>query len=441
MPHTQYLRTYAEPEARLSPLPGSYDHVVVIPACGEGSNLLQALGTVPAGPTLAIVVINGRVDAPDWVHERNASCVDSLISELGTGTQVHPSPRMRLMAAPFGVLLLIERHAEHRLPPRQGVGLARKIGCDVALAQIAHGVVRSRFIHCTDADVQLPVDYFTQTQALRGPCSAAIYAFLHIPEPDPALRAAIEDYEASLRYYVHGLQLAGSPYAFQSIGSTVAVDATAYAQVRGFPRRDAAEDFYLLDKLAKVGPVRSLAGNPLRLAGRVSQRVPFGTGKAMWRLITGDLELQLYHPATFTYLRTWLQILERAAHTPLCLFSACAAENGGDAIHAALQTLGTADAIVTAHAKTRSVPARRRFLHTWFDGFRTLKFIHALREQGLRPMPLATALTHAPFAFAPAATHRLANLLRQAEEAWARHRLHDSASHDTTQRYGKTGLY
>ncbi len=35
-------------------------------------------------------------------------------------------------------------------------------------------------------------------------------------------------------------------------GSSLGVLAPAYAEVRGFPRRQAGEDFYLLDKLAKT---------------------------------------------------------------------------------------------------------------------------------------------------------------------------------------------
>ena len=68
-------------------------------------------------------------------------------------------------------------------------------------------------------------------------------------------------YEYSLRYYVAGLTYAQSPYAFHTIGSTMAVNAEHYASVRGFPRREAGEDFYLLNKLAKVGSVHTLEEN------------------------------------------------------------------------------------------------------------------------------------------------------------------------------------
>src|SRR5262249_38957583 len=147
----------------------------------------------------------------------------------------------------------------HLLPEGQGVGLARKIGFDLAARLFAAGRLRSPFIHSTDADVRLPEDYFERAE--EGAIAAAlVYPFSHRPEEDPVLARAVFLYEISLRYYVLGLAFAGSPHAYHTIGSAFAARASAYVSVRGFPKRDAAEDFYLLSKIAKVGPVFSLGG-------------------------------------------------------------------------------------------------------------------------------------------------------------------------------------
>ena len=69
-----------------------------------------------------------------------------------------------------------------------------------------------------------------------------------------------------------GLGFAGSPYAYHSVGSTLAVRAEAYAIVRGVPKRAAGEDFYLLDKLAKVTPIRVLTGEPVAISLGVRAR-------------------------------------------------------------------------------------------------------------------------------------------------------------------------
>ena len=393
-PSTSKYAPYTECEAMQLALPQAYAQGVVIPALGEGTALWTALASIPGPHTLAVLVLNGRADADAWVHQNNTRRLAEVGSHFGAGRTLLHSPHCTLHAAPFGALLCINRTAApHWLPKGQGVGLARKIGCDVAWAQIIQGRIHSPWIHCTDADVQLPADYFAQSAAHRQP-AALVYRFEHEAPADPALAQASAAYEASLHYYVRGLQHAGSPYAFHTIGSTVAVHAEAYAAVRGFPKRNAAEDFYLLNKLRKVGPVLSLQGAPIRIASRVSQRVPFGTGKALWRLITeGDGCLAVYHPDTFDYLRAWLTLLDGCAHPGVALHSACAAAPVPNPalLWQVLQQLEAPQALATAHRQTRTVANRQRFLHTWFDAFRTLRFVHILRDAGLPAVPQALA--------------------------------------------------
>src|SRR5260370_15593309 len=117
--------------------------------------------------------------------------------------------------------------------------------------------------------------------------AALIYPFWHRCESPPELADGMDRYELFLRSYVLGLADAGSPYAFHTLGSTVAVHTLAYAKVRGFPRRAAGEDFYLLNKLAKVGSIAQLDGAPLIIRGRRSHRLPFGTGAALNHILPG----------------------------------------------------------------------------------------------------------------------------------------------------------
>ena len=156
------------------------------------------------------------------------------------------------------------------------MGLARKIGFDIALRLHQAGRLASSWLHSTDADVILPRDYFERASRVRVPNAAAlVYPFVHRGEDDVALARAVQLYEISLRYYVLGLASAGSPYAHHTVGSTLAVDAAAYAKVRGVPKRTAAEDFYLLGKLVKIGAIVPLAdGANFRERSRFTAR-PF----------------------------------------------------------------------------------------------------------------------------------------------------------------------
>ncbi len=123
---------------------------------------------------------------------------------------------------------------------------------------------------------------------------------------DESCNLATALYELRLHHYVRGLEYAGSPYAFHTLGSCLAVSFEGYAQVRGFPKRSGGEDFHLLNKLAKTGPVIRLAGDCIELASRHSQRAPFGTGAAVARISNAGMPLTLplfYHPACFAALR------------------------------------------------------------------------------------------------------------------------------------------
>jgi len=410
---SKYLDRYAESEVGLAgEIPGEFEAVVTIPSYGEGCETARALASVPPSPkgrTLIIVVLNARSGSPQWVHEANAQTRDALAGQgeveatLALGAQLLPHPS--------GQLLLIDRASDDRfLPERQGVGLARKIGADVALALIARGVVRSPWIHCTDADARLPGDYFEKLDSAESADSVALlHPFHHRADPTTELGRAVLQYEVSLRYYVLGLRYAGSPYAYHSIGSTLSVHARAYAQVRGFPRRRAAEDFYLLNKLAKVGNIASLEGTAIELSGRESERVPFGTGRAVRDALAriaehrGSDSLELYDPAVFAAFRAWIRTLDAFARGEMeCEPRALLARFQDPAFDAAALEACLDEVDAFAALKHASVHRRtprdvRKHLHDHFDAFRFLKLAHALRDRAHPSLPLRDALARAHF--------------------------------------------
>ena len=412
----KYLADHAEREAAFARVLESrslrFAHALVIPVYGEGLELIRCLETIPAGSegrVLTVLVINAPADAPDWVHAANLETLRALSREYPGREEL--APGLALHSEQNRDLLVIDRATRGRfLPAGQGVGLARKLGADLALAAKMSGVLDSAWIHCSDADVEFPGDYFRQTEAPgRDDAAARLYRFRHRPIEDDAAYEAAQQYEISLRYYVLGLGFAGSPYAFHSIGSTFAIEAESYAKVRGFPRRTAAEDFYLLNKLAKVGRVESLRGDPVRPSSRLSSRVPFGTGAAVARMLEDrESERKTYHPALFRYLRAWLDALEavlahsgstrtREALLDDALRECCARAPGVEA-ERLLLCLERTGALASAR-RALCAPARavRGRVQDGFDGFRTLKLLHALRDSGLEDLALREALGRADF--------------------------------------------
>jgi hypothetical protein len=346
-----YLQRYAEPEIALAAgVTGLFEQVLVVPCYSEAEDFLSRMA-VPGGPrTLTIIVVN----APDNAANETLSSNQALLSSL------------RRQANPWQ--LIIDR-VSVPLPHRQGVGLARKIGADVALALIAAGRVARPWIYFSDADARLPADYFAAEPPGTG---SLLFGFRHRSD-NPQLQRRATLYELHLRYYAWQLRQAGSTYAFVTLGSTMAVAAASYAAVRGVPRRNAAEDFYLFNKLAKIAPVTVLTEPVVELTARLSDRVPFGTGPALRRMAEDSEAYLSYAPEVFTLLAETLASLHQYA------------ADGNDpplrqpAVRA-LNELGW-PTIQATLARLAARQQRHRALREWFDGFRTMRFVRLLAAE------------------------------------------------------------
>lgn len=411
----KYFERYAEPEVRLAEeLGGHYLATLVVPACGEAPSSLdgfrRALSNAPER-VLLILVVNATDAAATSIHTENERLLAHLTAEFPTARTIsndHVATRATLgRAERYDILWLDRATAGARLPAREGVGLARKLGGDLAAALWARGQLSCPLIASSDADVTLPSEYFRQLVepvSERSPSAAWLWPYQHEPGGDAAIDAATVLYEISLRYYVLGLAAARSCYAYQSVGSTMCVAAPAYLSVRGVPKREAAEDFHLLDKLAKVAPLRRPSLSPIAIRARASERVPFGTGRRA-REIAQELalgrEFELYSPQIFGALSAVLEGLDDFARTAQVAAPSQAVERSlpelAPAILQALGELGLNSALANAATQAPPGPILRRRIHTWFDSLRTLRLVHRLRERCLPSMPWRAALGDAAF--------------------------------------------
>ncbi len=273
---------------------------------------------------------------------------------------------------------------DREIPAKQaGVGFARKLGMDLALPCLDWQ--KDPLLVCLDADTLVEPNYLQAIVAhfQRSQAGATVLPFRHQQAGDPVQQAAIDRYELFMRSYVYGLRLAGSPYAFNSVGSTIACRAQAYVRCGGMNSRKAGEDFYFLQKLAKTDGVDLMTGTMVFPEPRVSTRVPFGTGRSMGRLLEGDTQgVRFYPVAVFRLLSAWLDCVTR---------NPCAdAEqlfHHAEAISAVLADyLVQLDWHATWPKLQENHPTaerRKQAFHSWFDGFRTLRLIHLLCEAGL----------------------------------------------------------
>lgn len=378
----KYLDGYAEPEATASGgmVSGTYDYMLVIPACQERPLDLERVWQFISDDLLVILVVNSPKEHDDdtiaLLHYIQSSWPATLEQEnLG----LHPTDSMN------PDILLVDRCTKGReLPRGQGVGLARKIGADIALKLINDGTIRTPVIYTTDADVRLPGDYFGAADIHRS-TAATLYPFRH--EPEPGLELSTTLYEISMFYYVAGLKWANSHYAFSTVGSTMAIGKEHYAMVRGFPKRQAGEDFYLLNKLVKTGSIRQLATPIIEITARRSARAPFGTGANLAKISALDnpmTDYQFYHPEIFRLL----------ANCNLMLNTLWANDDTDRYLEKYPQLRDWCEAtgfLQLARTRRQNIASQgtfNHFLHEWFDAFRTLKFVHFMRDRFYPSVPV-----------------------------------------------------
>lgn len=344
---------------------------VVIPALAESERLFATLASLAANPPdllarfLVVVVVNHREDAPITDKTDNLNSLERL------STVVQEFPVLNLAwvdAASSGL----------ELPAKGGgVGMARKIGLDLALTKLATPPADPLLISL-DADTLVRPDYL---QAIVGhfaqpAVGGAIISFAHQAGNDPAEQAAIERYELFLRHYVLGLSMASSPYAFHTVGSAMACTAAAYVKAGGMNSRAAGEDFYFLQQLSRTSGVAQVRGTMVHPSPRPSHRVPFGTGRSISRTLAGDNgAVMFYRPECFRILGEWLSLAtpEKGAG-PVMAAAAAVSPQLADF----LGNAGFSETWENLRRNHRDAKALRSAFHGWFDGLRTMKLVHHL---------------------------------------------------------------
>jgi hypothetical protein len=377
----KYLSTYALLPGGCPDLSGEWQHVLVVPCYDESPGFVEDFcRTHGSTSILLLLVINRPVASPSTVNQELRDRLACWPHEA-----IKPGYTLHRASESLGILSVDLECLEGETPRHQGVGRARRTGCDLALALMDKGSITSPWIVSGDADCQWPPGFFQQ----RWPdeASAITLPFTHHGRENDPISAATLLYELKLHHYVLHLAALGSPYAFHALGSSFAVSANAYAKVRGVPLRSAGEDFYLLNKLAKVGSIHRATGPCITITSRQSARVPFGTGPAVQHLLeTRDmLRAPLFYDAKcFSTLGTLIELFSKWVNCPEITPEAELREALGSEIASSvmplLQQWHYQKAIAHIHNAAQTAALRQHHSHIWLDGFKLLKLIHLLRD-------------------------------------------------------------
>lgn len=373
-----------------------YPGAIVIPSLAESAWLPQTLDSLVSDITLAksslavIFVINNRLDATAEERHDNQLSLKYL-----------REARARL---PFRLGIVDASSLGLELPLKEGgVGLARKLGHDLLLPFLHYSNV-DPIIISLDADTLVKPGYAAAVvnhfrSSSKG---GAVIHFEHLPAKSEVEERAIERYELFIRCYVAGLEYAGSPYAFHTVGSAMACRASAYLKCGGMNRRRAGEDFYFLQSLAKTSGVVQVKGTVVYPSPRRSTRVPFGTGRAVGLLLDEEPGAVLfYRQESYILLKKLLQMamdgcMTRDFDLPEKV-RICSGELG--AFLAEQGFSKTWSGFLRQHSTPEKLATA---FHGWFDAFRTLKLFHFIADSGMSRMEPENVLSYFPEAWGAA---------------------------------------
>ncbi len=388
---------------------GGIEQVVVIPALAEKDTLLTTLCSLTRNAdadlrrTLVLCVINnrrGHVVSPQEIrnNQETLGYLDALLrgrpEDIPIADEEGAARLQEISRRPLRLAYVDASSPGHEMPDKSGgVGTARKIGLDAALRLFDYRLSGEKLLACLDADTLVEDNYLMAIRNyFQQERTAAVVNYKHQPPLGTRQRLAIASYEIFLRYYVLGLRYAGSPYAFHTIGSTMICTANAYVAVGGMNRRDAAEDFYFLNKLAKFNHVGRIPTTTVYPSARPSRRVPFGTGRWISRFLEErEEEWRLYDPRIFLILKRWLQTMEASPDRDTEVLMT-AARGIDPLLSSYLESQDFYPAWSRVRKNSKHREGLQRHFHCWFDGFKTLKLVHFLTDHGFSRVSMFRAL-------------------------------------------------
>lgn len=274
--------------------------------------------------------------------------------------------------------ILVENLSGHQT----GAGFPRKLGMDEAIRHFKGN--KEGIIVSLDADCLVAKNYLTEIYRnfkeyrLNSATIEFHHPVEHLDVADP-LRTAVTNYEYYLRYYRAALEFCGFPYPYFTVGSAFAVTAEIYLKAGGMGKQQAGEDFYFLQKVFPFGKTRFIDTTCVYPAARISDRVPFGTGLVLQKMIAeNQLSKFTYQVEAFKTLRNFFDKIDLFFKKPKNEIEECIRDLPGYILLFLKEDdfLGKMDEI-SRHTASLSNFRKRFFLYfNAFKIFKYLNFVH-----------------------------------------------------------------
>jgi hypothetical protein len=343
--------------------------IIVIP-CYKEPDVIQTVQSLfrcerSDFPVEIILVVNSyQIDSDEVIGiNRKSYCeVSGFASENNTGN---------FFLTPVWV---------ENLPGHQtGAGLPRKLGMDEAIRHFRSD--KSGILASLDADCLVEENYLTEIYrnfkqyGLNSATIAFHHPVEHLDEADP-LRLATVQYEMYMNYYRSALEYCGYPYPYFTVGSAFAVTAETYLKVGGMGKQQSGEDFYFLQKVFPLGKTKFIDTTCVYPAARTSDRVPFGTGPALQKMLNKNTMVKMtYQFEAFKSLKILFDRLDLFFKQPDETVEDFT-RNLPEYLSLFLQNDGFTGKIAEINRHTATLPNfHKRFFH-YFNAFKIIKYLN-----------------------------------------------------------------
>jgi len=383
-----YFSRYAHPVEYLEdyPIAEKLGLVITIP-CFNEPELIKTLDALyqchpTSNPVEIIILINQPFDPARGIREQN---------ELSYNDAVAWIEKHSTITRKFYVIFVKDLPEKHF-----GVGLARKIVMDEAVRRLAKSNSGDGIVAGIDADSLCDPDYLLEIERFFSEHPETTGATIYFEHPlegeeNKNHQLGIASYEFHLRYLVHALRYSRFPYAFHTLGSSMVVKASVYVKQGGMNRRKAGEDFHFLHKIIPLGNFGEINSTRVIPSSRASNRVPFGTGKAMmiWAN-SNNTEFKTYNPFIFEELYTLFSGIDRITEAEDSEIESYY-YNLSSNLKKFIRQDEWMEKIHRFQKQSTSVHIFRYKFFQWLNGLETLKYIHFARDEMYGNVPVSEA--------------------------------------------------
>jgi hypothetical protein len=165
-------------------------------------------------------------------------------------------------------------------------------------------------------------------------------------------------------------------------------DHISYLKVGGMNKRKAGEDFYFLHRVMPTGNFIQISDTVIYPSARTSDRVPFGTGKAMEKWQQGDFDsYNTYNMQSFKDLKSFFDKKEAFYNEDSDKYESLIADLP-ESIRSFLHSLTFSKELTRLKRQSKNLVNFKKNWYFFFDGFKVLKYLHFARDHFFPNQPV-----------------------------------------------------